>query len=104
MRGLSPVARAYARMERYIGLIGLHPPPQQTPDERRHAILSTLPQAEPPVNAITTLYTAERYGQRDSDEQEVAEEMAEHAWPEVRHSILGRWLRRLFMPWTRRAK
>lgn len=104
MRGLSPVARAYARMERYIGLIGLHPPPQQTPDERRHEILNTLPQSEPPVNAITALYTAERYGQRDADEQGVAWEMAEHAWPEVRHSILGRWLRRLFMPWTRRRK
>lgn len=104
MRGLSPVARAYARMERYIGLIGLHPPPQQTPDERRADILGVLPQAEPPVNAITSLYTAERYGQRDADEQEVADEVADHAWPDVRGSIVGRWLRRLLMPWTRRNR
>jgi transglutaminase-like putative cysteine protease len=104
MRGLSPVARAYARMERYIALVGLRPPPQRTPDERRQDILNVLPQAEPPVNAITALYTAERYGQRDADEQAVAGEMADHAWPDVRGSILRRWFRRLVLPWTRRKK
>lgn len=101
LRALSPVYRAYARMERYIGLIGLHPPPQQTPDERRQHILTVLPQAEPPVNAITALYTAERYGQRDADAQEVADEVVEHAWPDVRGSILRRWLRRTVLPWKR---
>ncbi|HYO88904.1 MAG TPA: transglutaminaseTgpA domain-containing protein [Candidatus Limnocylindrales bacterium] len=103
MRGLSPVARAYARLERYIGLIGIHPPPQQTPHERREQILVQLPQSEPPVNAITALYTAERYGQRESEAQEVAGEVAEQAWPDVRGSIVRRWLRRVFMPWSRRG-
>ena len=104
MRGLSPVARAYARMERYITLVGLRPPPQRTPDERRQEILAVLPQAEPPVSAITALYTAERYGQRNENEQAVAGELADHAWPDVRGSILRRWFRRLVMPWTRRKR
>ena len=103
MRGLSPVARAYARLERYISLIGLHPPPQQTPNERREQILMQLPQTEPPVNAITSLYTAERYGRSEPEAQEVAGEVAEHAWPDVRGSIVRRWLRRVFMPWKGRG-
>ncbi len=103
MRGLSPVARAYARLERYISLIGLHPPPQQTPNERREQILMQLPQSEPPVNAITSLYTAERYGRSEPEAQEVAGEVAEHAWPDVRGSIVRRWLRRVFMPWKGRG-
>jgi hypothetical protein len=103
MRGLSPVARAYARLERYIGLIGLHPPPQQTPHERRELILVQLPQAEPPVNAITSLYTAERYGQREPDAQAVAGEVAEQAWPDARGSIVRRWLQRVFVPWRVRT-
>ena len=104
MGGLSPVARAYARLGRYIALIGLHPPPQQTPHERRAQILTQLPQAEPPVNAITALYTAERYGQPESEAQQVAGEVAEQAWPDVRGSIVRRWLGRVFLPWRGRRE
>ena len=62
MKGLSPIARAYARLERYLGLIGIHLRPEQTPDERRRTIIQGLPSAEPSVTAITRMYINERYG------------------------------------------
>jgi hypothetical protein len=102
MRGLSPVARAYARLERYLGLIGLRLGNQQTPEERRQVIVRTLPKAEPPVTAITRLYTVERYGPaaRTPQEANVQAGMADDAWSDARGSILQRFLRRL-LPWRR---
>jgi Transglutaminase-like superfamily len=103
MRGFSPISRAYARLERYIGLLGIRPGAQHTPDERRQQIANTLPKAEPPVSAITRMYTAERYGPgvRNPRDAELQSEMADEAWSETRTSILQRWLRRL-LPWGRR--
>lgn len=102
MRGLSPISRAYARLERYVRLIGVYFSRQSTPEERRRQILKSLPQAERPVTAITRLYTSERYGpgdrhpaqgQRNSD-------MADQAWTTTRGNILRRWMNR-FIPWRR---
>ncbi|MBK8034099.1 MAG: DUF4129 domain-containing protein [Chloroflexi bacterium] len=69
MRGMSPIARAYARLERYIPMIGIRTSPQQTPSERAQTIVRELPLAEPPINAITRLYSSERYGRpaREAD-------------------------------------
>lgn len=102
MRGLSPITRAYARLERYIGLLGIHLSAQQTPEERRAQIIRTLPKAEPPISAITQLYSAERYskGSRTPHEGALQSEMADEAWTETRASILKRWLRRR-LPWNR---
>ncbi len=103
MRGLSPITRAYARMERYIRLIGIHLSSDQTPIERRQRIVRTLPQAEHPVTAITNLYTAERYGPGQRHPMDFAEESdaADAAWTDTRSSILRRWLARLVKPWQR---
>ena len=100
MGGLSPVTRAYARLERYIGLIGIKPGVQQTPEERRRQIVRQLPTAEPPVTAITRMYTAERYGPGPKHPQDVAmhADVAEEAWSDARGNILRRFLRR-FIPW-----
>lgn len=102
MRGLSPITRAYARLERYLSLIGIRPQAQQTPDERRRQIVRVIPKAEPPVTAITRMYTAERYGRgaRSEAEAEVQAEMADAAWTDTRGAILRRFLRRL-LPWAR---
>ncbi len=98
MRGLNPIARAYARLERYLGLIGLRFGSEQTPDERRQRIVRQLPQAEPPVSAITGLYAAERYGRPSppAEERGPKDEMADEAWVDARSSILRRYLRRFF--------
>lgn len=98
MRGLSPIARAYARLERYVGLIGLKLGQQETPEERRRTIVRSVPQAERPVTAITRLYTVERYGRTTADPR--TGDIAEQAWPEARGGIIRRWLRR-FAFWRR---
>lgn len=102
MRGLSPVARAYARLERYVRLIGIQLRRQETPEERRQQILKTLPQAERPVTAITRLYTSERYGPSDRHpaENQRRTGIVDEAWTHTRSSILRRWLNR-FVPWRR---
>lgn len=102
MRGLSPIARAYARLQRYIGLIGIRPAAQHTPEERRQTIVRRLPQAEPPVTAITQMYTTERYGRSEQSPQDaqLQAEVAGEAWSDARANILQRFLRRL-LPWGR---
>jgi hypothetical protein len=104
MGGLSPVARAYARLERYLRLIGLRFGQQQTPEERRQRIVRALPKAEPPVSAITRMYTAERYGpasKASAQAMDMQADSADAAWKDARTNILTRWLRRL-LPWRRR--
>ncbi len=103
MGGLSPVARAYARLARYVPLIGVRLTEQQTPEERRGVITHNLPAVEPPVSAITRMYTAERYGPgtQKPHEIELQAEVADEAWTHTRGNILRRWLRRVFMPWRR---
>jgi len=100
MGGLSPVARAYARLERYLRLIGLRLGADQTPEERRVSVIDKLPQASRPVSAITHSYTEERYSQRNSARDARNADLADRAWPRVRESILVRWLRR-FWPFGR---
>lgn len=96
LRGMSPISRAYSRLERYARLIGIRFAGQETPEERRRKVAQNLPQAERPVTAITRLYTSERYGpQRSADDIERREETANAAWGETRGRILRRWLRRL---------
>jgi transglutaminase-like putative cysteine protease len=101
MRGLSPITRAYARLERFVTLIGIQLTGQQTPDERRQIIARRIPKAEPPVSAIASMYAAERYGpeSRQADNTLQAE-LADEAWLEARSRILRRFLRRYF-PWLK---
>jgi transglutaminase-like putative cysteine protease len=96
MGGLSPIARAYARLERYVNLIGIRLSAEQTPEERRRRIIKVVPKAEPPVTAITRLYSAERYGPRSRPVTDKPD-TADRAWLDTRKSILKRWLRR-FVP------
>jgi hypothetical protein len=103
MGGLSPIARAYARLERYIPLIGLQLSDDQTPAERRQRIVRDLPDAQEPVTTITDMYSAERYGNAQRHPAEAAQQasVAQDAWGDTRGSILRRWLTRLVMPWRR---
>lgn len=105
MRGLSPITRAYARLERYLSLIGIHAARHQTTEERRRDIVRVIPKAEPPVSAITRMYTAERYGRgvRSEQEAEYQADMADEAWVDTRANILRRFFRRL-LPWGKRQK
>ncbi|MFN8451904.1 MAG: DUF4129 domain-containing protein, partial [Anaerolineae bacterium] len=103
MKGLSPIVRAYARLERYLRLVGIHLRHDQTPDERRKIIVRDLPAAESSVTAITRMYIRERYGPnpRPSTEQTPQGQVADRAWTDARGNILVRFLRRVFMPWRK---
>nr|MBA3874931.1 transglutaminase domain-containing protein [Anaerolineae bacterium] len=102
MRGLSPITRAYSRLERYIGLIGVRFGGQQTPDERGQQMATRLPKAEAPISIITGMYTTERYSQRPTSdpESDVRKEMVDEAWVDTRANIIRRYLLRL-LPWRR---
>lgn len=102
MKGLSPVARAYARLERYMRLIGIRFEPAQTPEERRYRVVRGLPKAERPVTYITRTYMSERYGPgaRHPAQAQQSSEQADRAWSDTRGEVLSRWLNRL-LPWRR---
>jgi hypothetical protein len=95
--GLSPVSRAYARLERYIGLIGIHIGRDKTTLEKRRELQQRIPAAKEPIRTISDLYTRERYGSDSPDPGEIARfsAHAERAWYHTRGDIIRRWLRRL---------
>jgi len=100
--GLSPVSRAYARLERYIGLLGINIGRSQTTLEKRRELQQRLPAAREPIRTISDLYTRERYGasSQDRNENKAVAETAEKAWYRTRGNILRRWLRR-WLPFRR---
>ena len=100
--GLSPVSRAYARLERYIGLLGINIGRTQTTLEKRRELQQRLPAAREPIRTISDLYTRERYGaaSQDRNENKTVAETAEKAWYRTRGNILRRWLRR-WLPFLR---
>lgn len=102
MGGLSPISRAYARLMRYMRLIGFRVGDNETPEERRKGIIRKLPQAERPVTAITRAYTIERYSGKPEGTVESARnnQIADQAWPDARRNILMRWLRK-FVPFLK---
>ncbi|MCY4526965.1 MAG: DUF4129 domain-containing protein, partial [Anaerolineaceae bacterium] len=100
LRRLNPVARAWARLERYARLLGIRMDPAQTPAERRRRIVQDLPVAEAPVTAITSLYMRARYGPAGQGESDGNE--ADVSWGRARYRILRRWLGRVLLPWRQR--
>lgn len=102
MGGLSPVSRAYARLERYIRLIGINVGGSLTTLEKRRELQRRIPAAREPIRTISDLYTRERYGgnREDLGGRQFAES-AEQAWHQTRGNILRRWLRRHIPFWRR---
>ncbi len=102
MGGLSPVTRAYMRLERYLSLVGIQFGEEETPDERRFRVVQVIPKAQRPVTAITRLYITERYGPKNQDPSREQQriDLADRAWPDARGNILRRWARR-FRFWRR---
>jgi transglutaminase-like putative cysteine protease len=98
MRGLSPISRAYARLQRYLPLIGITPKDEETTEERRARVVRELPAINRPISTITTLYTHERYSSREIKPHQ--EQAVDEAWLDSRKGIIGRWLDR-FKFWRR---
>lgn len=94
--GLSPISRAFARLDRYAQLIGIQVGSQQTTLEKRRELQRHIPAARESIRTISDLYTRERYGgvsQQAGDDERYAES-ADKAWHRTRGNILRRWLRR----------
>lgn len=103
MKGLSPISRAYSRLERYLGLLGVGFRPDQTPEERRRDTMRAVPGSERPVTAITRLYNAERYSANPERlKTPNIETQADTAWADARKGILSRWLDK-FKFWKRKS-
>lgn len=98
MRGLSPISRAYARLQRYLPLIGIKPRDEETTEERRARVVRELPALNRPVSTITALYTHERYSSREIHPNQ--EPVIDEAWADTRKGIIGRWLDK-FKFWKR---
>ena len=92
--GLSPISRAFARLERYTQLIGIHVGSQQTTLEKRRELQRHIPAARESIRTISDLYTRERYGgvSQQSGDDELYAESADKAWHRTRGNILRRWL------------
>ena len=97
MGGLSPISRAYARLERYIQLIGIDIGGNKTTLEKRRELQQKIPAAREQIRTISDLYTRERYGDSSQDEGDNKRfaARAERAWYRTRGNIIRRWLRRL---------
>ena len=95
--GLDAVQRAYGRLLIYARWIGIRLPEAATPDERRRALVSEVPEGEPPINAITRAYIEARYAPPQPDDPQRAR-WVRQAWAEARRVLLrrkfARWLRR----------
>ena len=97
LRGMSPISRAYARLERYIALLGINVGASKTTLEKRRELAARIPAAREPIQTISDLYTRERYGAvlPADDLNQTQNRRAERAWQRTRGNIIRRWLGRL---------
>ena len=96
MGELSPISRAYARLERYIQILGIDIGSDKTTMEKRRELQQMIPAAREPIRTISDLYTRERYGDAShaSEDSKRSDVRAERAWTRARRNIIRRWLRR----------
>ena len=98
LRGLSPVERAYTRMNRLGALAGLRRRTYQTPNEYAAAMAGVLGDAAPSAQRIAQEFAALRYTGRavmtDEVDEDAGDEM-ERAWRSIRRVLIGRTFRRL---------
>ena len=103
LRSLSPVEKAYARMNR-LGLIaGMRRRTYQTPNEYAAMLTGALGEAAPYAHRIAREFAALRYtgANTDSDQDDESGEEMEEAWRNIRGVLLGRAVRRLLPGGTR---
>ena len=94
LRGLSPVERAYARMNRLGTLAGLRRRAYQTPNEYGAMMSRALGEAAPSARHIASEFAALRYTGITPADEDGGDEM-EEAWRSIRGVLIGRAFRRL---------
>lgn len=88
---ITPIGRAYARLERAAKQLGVPFKTGDTALERGSRIARTLHEEGQAVMTITDAYIAERYAPRPPESAE--EQRVESAWRRVRRALLRHWLR-----------
>ena len=92
LRGLSPVEKAYARMNRLGALAGLRRRAYQTPNEYAAMISGVLGESAPSARRIAREFAALRYTGETPDN---GDDEMEEAWRSIRRALVGRAFRRL---------
>ena len=92
LRGLSPVEKAYARMNRLGTLAGLRRRAYQTPNEYAAMISGVLGETAPSARRIAREFAALRYTGIAPDN---GDDEMEEAWRSIRGALVGRAFRRL---------
>lgn len=100
LRDLGPVSRAYARLNVFAPMVGVHVEPGDTPAERAAAFREALPESRYPVQEIVDLHVTEQYTPRRLEGRQAdAATRVRSAWQELRRVFLragvGRRLQRL---------
>ena len=97
LRGLSPVEKAYTRMNRLGALAGLRRRAYQTPNEYAAMMSGALGEAAPSARRIAREFAAMRYtGSAPLDDEDSGDEgEMEEAWKSIRGILIGRAFRRL---------
>jgi transglutaminase-like putative cysteine protease len=89
LRGLSDVARGYARLNIFAPWLGVDLSQSDTPHERVRAYRQVIPESEGPVRRIVDLYVEEQYTEDHLGQHRLdAYRQAREAWDEVRKRVL----------------
>jgi transglutaminase-like putative cysteine protease len=96
--GMSPVERAYARLQRFGGWLGRPPRVSDTPSEWAGTVTAAAPEAGEPISRIVDLYVQARFARGDMTDPE-----ARAAWRRARPALVRGWLRRIVSPALRHA-
>jgi hypothetical protein len=92
LRGLTPGAMAFARLNRLAAWAGMPQSEDQTPYEYAGELSRNIPEQHEPIQRITGAYVAERYRGDTADSTAL-----EHDWRKVRRALLPQLLGR-FLP------
>ncbi len=101
LSGVSAVALAYDRMNRFAEWLGVQLRPSQTPYERAAVLIGAAPDAAAPIDVVTDLYVEERFGRV---EEGLFDEQAMRAWRELRPELLKRSVLRTLSRFQRTSR
>ena len=99
MGHLSEVSRSYARLNNFAQLAGIIAPASATPYERAEIVSRQLPQSEPYVSDIVTLYVEEQYSPNIQLDPRRAARRARRRWEKLRSVFIRAVIDRYILRW-----
>ncbi len=95
LRGLSPVEKAYTRMNRLGAIAGVRRRAYQTPNEYAATLAGPLGEAAPAARRIAQEFAALRYTSHSAEIDEDGDDEMDRSWRRIRRVLIGRAFRRL---------